>query len=203
MNPRIISGENDAGKEDGSELLDDRTLKSDSRSLLDSLFSVAYEELQRLASSLKRSGPNVTLSPATLVNEAWLKLSRSSTLAFNSKLHFKCIAARAMRQILIGAARHRAAEKRGGGPEMFLTFDDSAGGLLSCDRDILVLHDALAELAVLSPRQASIVEARFFGGLEIAEIAEMLNVSKATVDREWRVARAWLAARISQSRRNG
>jgi RNA polymerase sigma factor (TIGR02999 family) len=202
MQPRIISGEN-PGSRDDSELLRNPPLDSDSRSLLDNLFSVAYEELQRLAAALKRSGPNVTLSPATLVNEAWLKLSKSSTLAFNSKLHFKCIAARAMRQILIGAARQRAAVKRGGGPEMFVTFDDSAGGLLTCDRDILALHEALEELAIVNPRQASIVEARFFGGLEISEIAEMLKVSKATVDREWRVARAWLATRIRQSRRNG
>lgn len=84
---------------------------------------------------------------------------------------------------------------------MFVTFDDSVGDLISCDREILILHDALEELAVLNRRQASIVEARFFGGLEIDEIAEMLSVSPATVDRDWRAARAWLASRIRQSPR--
>ena len=191
MQTRIFCGENDNGGENDS-----------GAPSLDVLFSAAYEELQRLAASVKRSGPNVTLSPATLVNEAWIKLSKSQNLAFKSQLHFKCIAARAMRQILIGAARQRGAAKRGGG-EVMVTFDDSAGGFLACDRDILALHDALDELSNANQRQSSIVEARFFGGLENGEVAEMLNVSTATVDREWRVARAWLATQIRQSRRNG
>lgn len=91
MQRPIISGDEDAGNREGAEAFDSLPVTPDSRTLLDSIFSVAFEELQRLAASVKRSGPNVTLSPATLVNEAWIKLSKSSTLAFESKLHFNVL----------------------------------------------------------------------------------------------------------------
>src|ERR1700733_11514707 len=94
------------------------------RAELDYLFSVTYEELRRLASTVRRGDPSATLNPTALVNEAWLKLA-SSHLATTSKLHFKRIAARAMRQVLVEAARRRNADKRGGGGANFVTFDES------------------------------------------------------------------------------
>src|SRR5882762_983617 len=95
------------------------------RQALDQLFSVTYEELRRLASSVRRGDPSATLSPTALVNEAWLKLADSRQLATTSKLHFKRIAARAMRQLLVEAARRRHAGKRGGGVEVTVAFDES------------------------------------------------------------------------------
>ena len=160
---------------------------------LDYLFSVTYEELRRLASSVRRGDPNATLSPTTLVNEAWLKLAHSRGVPMTSPLHFKGIAARAMRQVLVEAARRRNAQKRGGGMPAAITFHDSLGGAASWGNHLLALDTALDELAALQPRQAVLVESRFFGGLSVAETAKLLEVSEATILRDWRAARAWLA----------
>src|SRR3954469_6465440 len=92
---------------------------------LDQLFSVTYEELRRLASSVRRHDPSATLNPTALVNEAWLKMARSPDLGATSRLHFKRIAAPAMRQVLVEAARRRQADKRGGDEAVFVTFDES------------------------------------------------------------------------------
>lgn len=163
------------------------------RESLDQLFSLTYEELRRLAASVKRGDPSNTLSPTALVNEAWLKLAKSPPIAAESPLHFKRIAARAMRQLLIEAARRRNAHKRGGdGEAIFVTFDDSLDGAATCERDLLALDVALTELASFEPRQAVIVESRFFGGLEVSEISTLLGVSEATILRDWRAAKAWL-----------
>jgi RNA polymerase sigma factor (TIGR02999 family) len=171
------------------------------RQALDQLFSVTYEELRRLASTVKRGDPSVTLSPTALVNEAWLKLAKSPAMAVESPLHFKRIAARAMRQLLIEAARRRHAHKRGGeGEAIFVTFDDSANGVPTCGEELLALDSALAELASFEPRQAAIVECRFFGGLESSEICTLLGVSEATVLRDWRAAKAWLGQKLRQQR---
>jgi RNA polymerase sigma factor (TIGR02999 family) len=165
------------------------------------MFSAAYEELRRLASSVRRSDPGMTLSPTALVNEAWLKLAASPGFTPASRLHFKRIAARAMRQVLVEAARRRNAEKRGGGDAAVVTFDESASesSVTSTD-DLLGLDAALEELARVNPRQAMMVESRFFGGLNITETAELLQVSEATILRDWRTAKAWLAHEISRSR---
>ncbi len=169
------------------------------RRALDLVFSEAYEELRRLASSVRSGDPSATLSPTALVNEAWLKLAGSPHVAHTSPLHFKRIAARAMRQVLIEAARRRQADKRGGGV-VFVTFEDSMGETSTAADELLALDDALDALARLSPRQAMLVEARFFGGLELKETAELLAVSEATIVRDWRAARAWLAAELRRPR---
>lgn len=169
------------------------------RRALDAVFSEAYEELRRLASTVRRGDPRATISPTALVNEAWLKLADSPQVARTSRLHFKRIAARAMRQVLIEAARRRQAGKRGGGVAL-VTFDDSMGESVAAADEVLALDEALEELAVLSPRQAMMVEARFFGGLELKETAELLDVSEATITRDWRSARAWLANALQRSR---
>lgn len=168
------------------------------RQALDDLFSLTYEELRRLASSVKRGDRSNTLSPTALVNEAWLKLASSPGVAGASPLHFKRVAARAMRQLLVEAARRRNAGKRGGAEFPVITFDESVHSDVTSNRDLLGLNAALDELADLEPRQAMIVESRFFGGFETAEIAEFLGTSEATILRDWRVAKAWLGHRLSK-----
>lgn len=167
------------------------------RAALDRLFSATYEELRRLAAVLRRRDPAASLSPTTLVNEAWIKLSRTPAVAQLSSLHFKRIAARAMRQVLIAAARKRYADKRGAGPGLAVAFDESLGAVASCDEELLALDTALDLLARMNPRQAFMVEGRFFGGLEVVELALVLGVSEATVLRDWRAARAWLAQQLA------
>jgi|SRR5579871_5094452 len=167
----------------------------DERRELDYLFSVTYEELRRLASTVRHSDPGATLSPTTLVNEAWLKLASSPRFASASLLHFKRIAARAMRQVLIEAARRRNASKRGGG-RVLVTLDEKTGIMAECGKELLALDTALDELARMNPRQAMMVECRFFGGLDVAETAALLEVSEATILRDWRAAKAWLAREL-------
>lgn len=172
---------------------------ADDRRALDAVFSEAYEELRRLAARVRQGDPSATLSPTALVNEAWLKLADSPQVAHTSRLHFKRIAARAMRQVLIEAARRRQADKRGGGLA-FVTFEDSIGESVTAVDELLALDEALDRLSSLSPRQATLVEARFFGGLELKEAATLLDISEATAVRDWRSARAWLAVELRQSR---
>jgi RNA polymerase sigma factor (TIGR02999 family) len=169
------------------------------RQEIDYLFSVTYEELRRLASTVRRGDPSATLSPTVLVNEAWLKLAASPRFAATSRLHFKRIAARAMRQLLIEAARRRHARKRGGDDNLSVTFDDSVQEAVTTGDELLALDSALAELARVNPRQALMVESRFFGGLDTLETAELLGVSEATILRDWRAAKAWLAHELRQS----
>ena len=170
------------------------------RAALDHLFSVTYEELRRLASSVRRNDWHATISPTTLVNEAWIKLAASPSFRSTSPLHFKRIAARAMRQVLVEAARRRHAARRGGEDVTFVVFDESIGGTVSATRDLLALDAALDDLARINPRQAAMVECRYFGGLDVAEAATLLEVSEATIHRDWRAARAWLEDQIVRTR---
>jgi RNA polymerase sigma factor (TIGR02999 family) len=171
------------------------------RQTLDRLFSVTYEELRRLATSVRRDDWNASISPTTLVNEAWMKLAASPAFRPTSPLHFKRIAARAMRQVLVEAARRRHAAKRGGGAT-FVAFDEAVDHTTSTADDLLALDAALDDLARVNPRQAAMVESRYFGGLEVSEVALLLEVSEATVLRDWRAAKAWLAAQIVRRRTN-
>lgn len=167
------------------------------RENLDQWFSLAYEELRRLAANVRRDDPSATLSPTALVHEAWLKLAASPPAHAASPLHLKRIAARAMRQVLVDAARRRKAHKRGADVD-FVTFDEALHEDVtrgSAD-DVIALDTALEELARISPRQAAMVESRFFGGFDAKETAEMLEISEATVLRDWRAAKAWLAREL-------
>jgi RNA polymerase sigma factor (TIGR02999 family) len=168
---------------------------SEERPSLDQLFSATYEELRRLASSVNRGGRDETLNPTALVNEAYLKLAASLRIEPESRLHFKRIAARAMRQVLVEAARRRSALKRGGGQAM-VTFDDGIAHRVQSSEEILALDAALEDLAEMHPRQSQLVECRFFGGLDVSETARILQVSESTMERDWRAARAWLAVRL-------
>jgi len=172
---------------------------------VDELFSLAYEELRRLAVTVGNRDPARTLSPTALVHEAWVKLAGRPAPAVagdpfqgssRETLHFRRIVARAMRQVLVDHARRRRAEKRGGGA-VLVTFDDDLDGAEASSDEVLALHEALEELERAAPRQAAVIEMRFFGGFEVLEVARHLGVSEATVMRDWRSARAWLNHRIA------
>ncbi len=169
-----------------------------SRADVDKLFSLAYEELRRLAAYVRRNDPGQTLNPTALVNEAYVKLAASLRVQPESRLHFKRIAARAMRQVLVEASRRRTALKRGGGQEL-VTFDEGRQGQAARPDEVIALDAALDDLAKTSPRQALLVECRFFGGFDARETAEMLDVSESTVDRDWRAAKAWLSLQMRRS----
>jgi RNA polymerase sigma factor (TIGR02999 family) len=168
------------------------------RQVLDDQFSLAYQELRRLAFAVRNGESNATLNPTALVNEAWLKLAASPHFASASPLHFKRIAARAMRQVLIEAARRRNARKRAGGSvvafEDFLDLEPAFGD------DLIALDAALCDLERLHPRQAAVIESRFFAGLDIGETAAVLNLSEATILRDWRSAKAWLSVELKRRR---
>jgi RNA polymerase sigma factor (TIGR02999 family) len=155
------------------------------------LYSFVYRELHRLAERQLR-GDREHGGATSLVHEAWFKLSRGST-EFNDRQHFFATAARAMRQILIDRARERQADRRGGGVRAQtldgVALEVSASGQ---DLELLALNQALDQLAALDERLAQVVEMRFFGGLELSEIAPLLKVSERTLKRDWRRARAFL-----------
>jgi RNA polymerase sigma factor (TIGR02999 family) len=171
------------------------------RRAIDDLFSLTYEELRRLASSFRKDAAGLAINSTGLVHEAWLKLKDSPNLASVSVPHFKAIAAKSMRRILIDEARRRQARKRGGASEVFFVpLDDAAEELVTSLDELLALDEALRELANASPRQARLVECRFFGGLDVAETAELLCVSESSMERDWRAAKAWLSGRIGRDR---
>ena len=168
---------------------------AEERRALDQLFSLVYEELRRLASFVRRREPNITLNSTALVHEAWMKLKDSPHLAATSLPHFKAIAARAMRQVLVDEARRRHSQKRGS-EVILVALDESTDRAVTCDDELLALEAALEELAQMNARQARMVECRFFGGLNVAETAEALGVSESAVERDWRAAKAWLASTL-------
>ncbi len=165
----------------------------------DLLFSATYEELRRLATLVRRNDPATTLTATTLVHEAWIKLSKSPGFCALSRLHFLRVAARAMRQLVVESARRRKAGKRGGQDAVFITFHD-ATQVAATNDEMVALDDALFELARISPRQALMIESRYFGGLEVPEVAELLGVSEATIHRDWRAAKAWLSRELRRER---
>jgi RNA polymerase sigma factor (TIGR02999 family) len=171
---------------------------------LDDLFSLVYEELRRLASMVKSSEAHATISSTALLHEAWMKLRDSPPVAAQSMAHFKAIAARAMRQVLVDQARRRAANKRGAGEVVFVSYEEASEAapdkFLAANHDLLALDACLHALEVHGPRQAKVFEARFFGGLSIAEIAEDLGVSESAIERDWRAAKAWLGSKIHPDR---
>ena len=171
-----------------------RGARAGDKDATDTLFGIAYDELRRIARRVRR-GNNETLSTTALVHEAYLKLVPSAVPA-NDAAHFKLLIARAMREVLIDGARRRQAGKRGGG-DIDVTLDDDTQAAPLKTARLLELHAALEDLALVDPRRVAVVECRFFGGLDVEETAAALNLSTATVKRDWRVARAWLAKAMS------
>ncbi|MBT8336912.1 MAG: sigma-70 family RNA polymerase sigma factor [Gemmatimonadetes bacterium] len=159
----------------------------------DDLYARIYDELRRLAHGVRRGEAAHTLATTALVHEAWIKLASAHEVDVESRIHFRHIAARAMRQVLVDRARARGALKRGGG-EAPVTLEESLLGGASIDAlQIIDLDDALGRLEAADPRAAKVVECRFFGGMDVEETATALGISPATVKRDWRVARAWLS----------
>jgi RNA polymerase sigma factor (TIGR02999 family) len=166
------------------------------RAALDELIPLVYDELRRLAHIYTGGeSPGHTLQTSALVNEAYLRLANRNP-SLKNRAHFFAICAQLMRQILVDHARRRRSRKRGGGA-LRVSLDE--GVIVSEERaaDVVALDDALARLAGLDHRQSRIVELRFFGGLNIEETAEVLEVSPGTVMRDWTLAKAWLRREIS------
>lgn len=158
----------------------------------DELMPLIYEELRRIARGyLRRERNNHTLQPTALVHEAFLRLVDQRHIDWQGRAHFFGIAARLMRQILVNHAEARRAAKRGGSAER-VSLSDLDREAVETDVDLVALHRALDELERLDPPQSRIVELRYFGGLTVEEIAEVMGISPATVKREWKMARAWL-----------
>lgn len=162
------------------------------------LIRAVYEELRRLARSyLGTDRARHTLQPTAIVHEAFLRLSKSADLEIESRTHFFRIAAKSMRHVLSDYARSKNAEKRGGDwNRVTLSGIGTSGNAL--DFDAADIHNALKSLEDLSKRQAEIVELRFFGGLKVEEIADLLDVSDRTIRNEWRAARAWLRSELTR-----
>ncbi len=159
---------------------------------LEQLMPLVYDELRRLAVRyLRRERDNHSLQPTALVNEAYLRLVDQQKVEWQSRAQFYGLAARVMRNILVDHARSRQAAKRGG--EQFqVSFDGNHQGIVNPEIEFLAVHEALERLATFDAQKAQIVELRFFGGLSIEETAEVLGIGHATVERDWKLARAWL-----------
>jgi RNA polymerase sigma factor (TIGR02999 family) len=162
------------------------------RSALDRLMPLVYDELHHLASRyMSRESPGHTLQSTALVHEAYLKLIDQQRIQWRNRAQFFGVAAQMIRRILVDHARTAKAQKRGGEARK-LSLDETSGIPERRDLDLLALDDALATLAKLDLQQSRVIELRFFGGLTVEETAEALNISPATVKRDWVTAKAWL-----------
>ena len=169
-----------------------RQVQDGDRAALDRLLALAYTELRSIAErQMAHERTGHTLQPTALVHEAFLRLVGGAPLAFQDRLHFFRAASQMMRRVLVDHARARNAAKRGDGVRV--TLDDDMIAAEDRSIDMLVLDDALDRLAAVEPRWAKVVELRFFAGLDTADIAKALDTSTATVTRDWRFAKAWLA----------
>lgn len=180
-----------------TQLLDE--LSRGNREAMAELMPLVYNELHKLARHhLGRERPDHTLQPTALVHEAYVRLIGQDRIQWQSRVQFYGVASQLMRRILIDYARSRCAEKRGG-PVRTLSLDDV---IVSSEQavELVALDDALSALAVIDPQQSRIVELRYFGGLTIEQTAKVLDVSPATVKRDWNVAKAWLHREIEKAR---
>jgi RNA polymerase sigma factor (TIGR02999 family) len=168
------------------------------RAALEKLMPLVYSELRRLASNyLRRERVGHTLQPTALVNEAYLKLIDQRNAKWQNRAQFFGISAQLMRRILVDHARQRQAAKRGGSEQQRLSITSVEAAMVQEPAvDLLALNEALDELAEMDPQQSRIVELKFFGGLSIEETAEVLGISHATVERDWKMARAWLRRQL-------
>jgi RNA polymerase sigma factor (TIGR02999 family) len=166
-------------------------------SSLEKLMPLVYEELRRLANNyLRRERQNHTLQPTALVNEAYLKLVDQKNAHWQNRAQFYGVAAQLMRRILVDHARQHHAEKRGGSKQQRLSITSAQTIAQAPEVDVLAVHEALEELKQFDPQQERIVELRFFGGLSIDETAKVLGLGHATVERDWKMARAWLRQKL-------
>jgi len=164
---------------------------------LEKLMPLVYSELRRLATNyLRRERGEHTLQPTALVNEAYLKLVDQRNPKWQNRAHFFGISAQLMRRILVDHARQHHAAKRGGMGQQRISLTGAEAFAQQPEIDLLALNEALDELARMDPQQGRIVELKFFGGLSIEEIAEVLGIGHATVERDWKMARAWLRRQL-------
>ena len=167
-------------------------------SALERLVPLVYEELRRVARArLRAEPPGHVLQTTALVHEAYLRLVHIDRMNVRDRAHLLSLAARLMRQVLVDAARKRRSVKRGG-EAILVSLSDVSVPAEAPALDVLALDEALGELATIDPRLSRVVELKFFAGLSIREAAEALEVSTATVERDWTVARAWLYERLSR-----
>lgn|SRR5215813_11166141 len=159
---------------------------------LEHLLPIVYEELRRLSRSVMQRGAKESiLQPTALVHEAWLRMADKQQISLETRLQFYALAVKMMREILVDHIRRRKAEKRGGN-QIEVAFDDANPSAKPRSIDFLILDDAITRIGEVGPRYRQIVELRYLAGLTIEETAELLNVSHATVEREWKFARLWL-----------
>jgi RNA polymerase sigma factor (TIGR02999 family) len=164
---------------------------------LERLMPLVYSELRRLATNyLRRERQGHTLQPTALVNEAYLKLVDQRNAKWQNRAQFFGISAQLMRRILVDHARQHQAAKRGGTDQKRISITSAEKLAQQTEFDLLALNEALDELTKMDPQQGRIVELKFFGGLSIEETAEVLGIGHATVEREWKTARAWLRRQL-------
>ena len=169
---------------------------------LDQLMPLVYDELHRLAGAyLRRERREHILQPTALVNEAYLKLVRQQNIQWQNRAQFFGVAAQLMRRILVDHARANNADKRGG-DQVNVSLENIGAFGTQPTTDVLALHDVLNRLAEIDPDQSRIVELRFFGGLTINEAAEVMQVSHSTVEREWKIAKAWLKRELTKGEKH-
>ena len=169
------------------------------RVAVEDMFPLVYDELRRIAArKLRDERTSHTLSATALVHEAWLELTKLNRIKWQNRSHYLAIAAQAMRRILIDYAVARRRQKRGGGQAILQIDGDLWAVAETRGDDLLALDEALTRLGTMNQRQAQIVEFRFFGGMSVEETAERLDISPATVKREWTTARAWLNRELQQ-----
>jgi RNA polymerase sigma factor (TIGR02999 family) len=187
----------DAARREITQLL--RAWTNGDAKALDQLVPLVYDELRRQASRyMVRENVGHTLQTTALVHEAYLRLADQRDVHWESRSQFFGIAAQLMRRVLVDHARTRDAAKRGG-DAIRVTLDGSLDSAGEPDADVIELDDALTRLAMFDARQAHVVELRYFAGLRIEEVAEVLGLSRATVDRDWAMARAWLRRELRAS----
>jgi RNA polymerase sigma factor (TIGR02999 family) len=156
------------------------------------MLPLVYEELRRIAGSyMSGERRDHTLQPTALVHEAYIRLIDQQRVDWRNRAQFVGLAATMMRRILLNHARDRIAAKRGGGATR-VSVSLVADSLAEPELDVIALHDALERLTAIDPRKSRIVELKFFGGLTTAEVGDLLELSSATVERDWAFARAWL-----------
>lgn len=174
-------------------------LSNGKREAVDQLLPMIYDELKRLATNyLRRERSDHTLQPTALVNEAYLKMVDITQVSWQNKAHFVGVAANQMRRILVDHARNHHAKKRGGEFHI-LTLNEEIDKADEQSTELVELDDALNELAKMDPTKARIVELRYFGGLTMDEVAEVLGVSTITVKRHWKMTKAWLYGRLAKT----
>ena len=166
------------------------------RAAYDKLVPLVYKELHRLAHHyMKRERPGHTLQTTALVDEAYIRLVDQKHVRWQNRTHFFAISAELMRRILVDHARSHARVKRGGGAQM-VSLDEAALVSRARSIDLVALDEALRQLAEIDPRKSRVVELRFFGGLDVKETAEVLEVHPNTVIKDWNLAKAWLHSRM-------